>query len=302
MNLRGYIIEAKTKGIAIGHFNASTLDGILAIADAAQKLKVPVIVGLSEGERDYVGVKQAAAIIKSLREERGQPIFLNADHTYSFSRVKEAIDAGFDSVIFDGAQLSLEENIREAKKCVEYAKTSAIERLKIEGLKDSSDQSREVLIEGELGFIGTSSKILDAIPDGAITREDDMTKPSDALRFVRETGVDLLAPAVGNVHGVVRGGEPALNIGRVKAVADAVPVPLVLHGASGNTAEDIRASIKAGVAIVHVNTELRIAYRGALVKSMSENHEELSPYKYLKPAKLAMQKVVEEKLKIFVEV
>ena len=302
MNLRGYIKEAKNNGTAIGHFNASTLDGIMAIADAAEVMKVPVIVGLSEGERDYVGVKQAAAIIKSLREERGQPIFLNADHTYSFQRVKEAIDAGFDSVIFDGAQLSLEENIKETKKCVEYVKTSAIERLKIEGLKDSSDQSREVLIEGELGFIGTSSKILDAIPDGAITREDDMTKPGDALRFVRETGVDLLAPAVGNVHGVVRGGEPALNIGRVKAVADAVSVPLVLHGASGNTAEDIRAAIKAGVHIVHVNTELRIAYRGGLVKSMSENREELSPYKYLKPAKLAMQKVVEEKLKIFVEV
>lgn len=285
MNLRDYIKEAKNNGTAIGHFNASTLDGIMAIADAAEAMKVPVIVGLSEGERDYVGVKQAAAIIKSLREERGQPIFLNADHTYSFSRVKEAIDAGFDSVIFDGAQLSLEENIKETKKCVEYAR-----------------EKGEVLVEGELGYIGTSSKILDAIPDGAITREDDMTKPADALRFVRETGVDLLAPAVGNVHGVVRGGEPALNIGRVKAVADAVSVPLVLHGASGNTAEDIRAAIKAGVHIVHVNTELRIAYRGGLVKSMSENREELSPYKYLKPAKLAMQKVAEEKLKIFVEV
>ncbi|MEI7463010.1 MAG: class II fructose-bisphosphate aldolase, partial [Candidatus Taylorbacteria bacterium] len=109
MNLREYIIDARNNGIAIGHFNASTLDGIMAIVDAAHALKVPVIVGLSEGERDYVGVRQAAAIIKSLREERGQPIFLNADHTYSFERVKEAIDAGFDSVIFDGAQLSLED-------------------------------------------------------------------------------------------------------------------------------------------------------------------------------------------------
>ncbi len=283
MNLRDYIYEAKKNGVAIGHFNASTLDGIIAIADAAQTMKVPVIVGLSEGERDYVGVKAAVAIVKSLREERGQPIFLNADHTYSFDRVKEAIDAGFDSVIFDGAQLSLEENIKTAKKCVEYAR----------------EKNTGILIEGELGFIGTSSKILDAIPDGAVTREDQMTKPEDAERFIRETGVDLLAPAVGNVHGVVRGGEPALNIGRVKMVADAVPVPLVLHGASGNTAEDIRAAIKAGVAVVHVNTELRIAYRGGLVKSLTENREELSPYKYLKPAKLAMQKVVEEKLKIF---
>ena len=312
MNLREHIYEANKNGVAIGHFNASTLDGIIAIADAAQSMKVPVIVGLSEGERDYVGVKQAVAIVKSLREERGQPIFLNADHTYSFDRVKEAIDAGFDSVIFDGAQLSLEENIKVTKKCVEYAKSVSIERSNPpaggEGSKDSRSSGEisggkgsysSILIEGELGFIGTSSKILDAIPDGAVTREVEMTKPTDAERFVRETGVDLLAPAVGNVHGVVRGGDPALNIGRVKLVADAVPVPLVLHGASGNTADDIRAAIRAGVAVVHVNTELRIAYRGGLVLSLTENREELSPYKYLKPAKLAMQKVVEEKLKIF---
>jgi fructose-bisphosphate aldolase class II len=260
----------------------------MAVVDAAKTLDVPVIVGLSEGERDYVGVREAAAIIRSLREERGQPIFLNADHTYSFERVKEAIDAGFDSVIFDGAQLSLEENIKITKHCVEYAKVTLPQA---DGSQPSSIPS-EVLVEGELGFIGTSSKILDAIPEGAVTREDQMTKPEDAERFVRETGVDLLAPAVGNVHGMVRGGEPALNIKRVKLVAEAVPVPLVLHGASGNTADDIRAAIKAGVAIVHVNTELRVAYRGSLVKS-------LSPYKYLKPAKLAMQKVVEEKLKIF---
>jgi fructose-bisphosphate aldolase class II len=295
LTLRDYISEAKKNGTAIGHFNASTLDGIMAVVDAAKTLDVPVIVGLSEGERDYVGVREAAAIIRSLREERGQPIFLNADHTYSFERVKEAIDAGFDSVIFDGAQLSLEENIKITKHCVEYAKVTLPQA---DGSQPSSIPS-EVLVEGELGFIGTSSKILDAIPEGAVTREDQMTKPEDAERFVRETGVDLLAPAVGNVHGMVRGGEPALNIKRVKLVAEAVPVPLVLHGASGNTADDIRAAIKAGVAIVHVNTELRVAYRGSLVKSLSENHEELSPYKYLKPAKLAMQKVVEEKLKIF---
>lgn len=310
MNLREYIIDARNNGIAIGHFNASTLDGIMAIVDAAHALKVPVIVGLSEGERDYVGVRQAAAIIKSLREERGQPIFLNADHTYSFERVKEAIDAGFDSVIFDGAQLSLEENIKITKKCVEYARTvrpfggssSSPQTLKGIGEELSPHASvnvSDVIIEGELGFIGTSSKMLDAIPEGAITRPDDMTKPEDALRFVLETGIDLLAPAVGNVHGIVRSGEPALNIERVKTLSGAVSVPLVLHGASGNTAEDIRAAIKAGVAIVHVNTELRVAYRGGLMKSLSENREELSPYKYLKPAKLAMQKVVEEKLRIF---
>jgi fructose-bisphosphate aldolase class II len=141
--------------------------------------------------------------------------------------------------------------------------------------------------------------MLDAIPEGAVIKDDQMTKPEDARRFVEETGVDLLAPAVGNIHGMVRGGDPALNTVRVGEISRAVSLPLVLHGASGNSAEDIHKAIKAGVAIVHVNTELRVAYRGGLVKSLTENREELSPYKYLKPAKLAMQKVVEEKLRIF---
>lgn len=281
--LREYISEARKSGKAVGHFNASTLDGMWAIADAAKELDLPVIVGLSEGERDYVGVHTASAVIKAIRETRGQPIFLNADHTYSFERVKEAIDAGFDSVIFDGAQLSLEENIKITKKCVEYARASG----------------RDVIVEGELGFIGTSSKVLDAIPDGAVVGDKMMTSVEDAKRFVDETGVDMLAPAIGNIHGIVKGGDPALNPGRAIQISQSVGIPLVLHGASGNTDKDIQDSIKSGICVVHVNTELRVAYRSGLMKSLSDNHDEVAPYKYLKPAKLSMQKVVEEKLKIF---
>lgn len=283
MSLIEYVEEARKKKVAVGHFNVSTLDGVWAIADAAKRLNLPVIVGVSEGERDYVGVQEIAAVVKAIRDIRGQPIFLNADHTYSFDRVKEAIDAGFDSVIFDGAQLSFEDNVVITRKCVEYARNSG----------------GNVIVEGELGFIGTSSKMLDAIPEGAVVGDDAMTKAEDAKKFVTQSGVNMLAPAVGNIHGVVRGGDPALNPARVKEISDATGIPLVLHGASGNTAEDIQACIKAGVAIVHVNTELRLAYRASLVKALSEDPEEVAPYKYLKPAKLAMQKVVEEKLKIF---
>ena len=282
-SLHEYILDAAKRGIAVGHFNVSTLDGIWAVADAAQSLSVPVIIGISEGERDYVGVREAVAVIKSIREQRNQPIFLNADHTYSYERVVEAIDAGFDAVIFDGAKLSLEENIATTKKCVDYARASG----------------RNVLVEAELGYIGTSSKVLDAIPEGAAVGEANLTTAADALKFVQGTGVNLFAPAVGNIHGVVRGGDPALNIGRVKEIADAVHIPLVLHGASGNSDTDIRETIKNGVAIVHVNTELRMAYRSALVTSLSDSPDEVSPYKYLRPAKLAMQKVVEDKLRVF---
>ncbi len=283
MTLREHIRIAYSNKTAIGHFNASTLDGIWAIADAAQELKLPVIVGLSEGERDYVGVPEAAAIIQSIRKERSQDIFLNADHTYSFDRVKQAIDAGFDAVIFDGAKLSLEENIAIAKKCVEYARTSG----------------RDVIVEGELGFIGQSSKVLDEIPAGAVITEAQMTKAEDAARFVSETGVDLLAPAVGNIHGMIRGGDPALNVKKVKEISDAVGISLVLHGSSGNAMDEVEKTIENGVSIVHVSTELRLAYRSALVQSLSGDPEEVAAYKYLKPAKLAMQKVVMEKLKAY---
>ncbi|MEN9647829.1 MAG: hypothetical protein RLY57_633 [Candidatus Parcubacteria bacterium] len=286
--LKEYILEAREKGIAVGHFNVSNLEGVYAIADAAQALNVPVIVGVSEGERDFTGVKEIAAVVQTLREERQQPIFLNADHTYSIDRVKEAVEAGFDAAIFDGAQLGIEENIAKAKGCVDFAH----EYKKL--------TNREVVIEGELGYIGTSSKVLTEVPEGAAISEENLTKVEDAVRFVKETGVDMLAPAVGNIHGMfAKGKDPALSIPTVKAIADATGVPLVLHGASGNSDADVQAAIKAGVAVVHVNTELRVAYREGLEGALDAKPDEVAPYKYEKVAKEAMQKVVEEKLRIF---
>jgi len=283
-SLRQEIAEARSRKIAIGHFNISNLEGLWAVFDAARELAVPVIIGLSEGERHFVGVKQAAALIRSLRDQYDFPIFLNADHTYSFEKVKEAVDAGFDAVIFDGTELPFEENVKITKQCVEYARA----------------KNPEIIVEGELGFIGKSSKVLAAIPAGVKIAEEFLIKPEEAAKFVKETGVDLLAPAVGNIHGQLAGGvDPALHIDVVKKVADACGVPLVLHGGSGNSAGDISAAIAAGVAIVHINTELRIAYRKALMLSLQENPEEIAPYKYLKGPRLAMQKVVAEKLKVF---
>ena len=285
--LREYIKEAQEKKIAIGHFNISNIEGFWAVVNGAKELDVPVVIGVSEGERDFIGVQEIAVIVKNYRESTGQPVFLNADHTYSFDRVKEVVDAGYDAVIFDGTELSLENNIETTKKCVEYVRS-----------KSSTgffNKSPQMLIEAEIGFIGNSSKILDVIPEGVGT----MTTPEEALEFVKATGVDLLAPAVGNVHGMVKGGEPALNIPRIKEISDAVKIPLVLHGASGNSDSDIRGAIESGVAIVHINTELRVAFKKGLMIALQENPDEISPYKYLRGARTAMQKVVVEKLKLF---
>lgn len=277
--LKQYITEAKEKGVAIGHFNISNLEALHAIFNAAKALNLPVIIGVSEGERDFVGVHEAVSLVKTLREENNYPIFLNADHTYSFDRVKEAIDAGYDSVIFDGAKLSLDENIKLTKQCVEYARNCG----------------REVLVEAELGYIGQSSKILDGVPEGV-----ELTSVADAARFVSETGVDLFAPAVGNIHGMLKDvPDPALNIERVGEISKATGIPLVLHGASGNSKEDIQNAIKNGVAIVHINTEIRVAFHDALVKEVTDNPGEVAPYKMLKPSLEAVQKVVTDKLKFF---
>ena len=277
--LKQYAEEAQKKGIAVGHFNISNSEGFWAVVNGARELNVPVVIGVSEGERDFIGVRQIAAMVKSYRESTGQPVFLNADHTYSFERVKEAVDAGYDAVIFDGTELSFEENVATTKKCVEYARS----------------KNPDILIEAEIGFIGKSSKLLDAVPEGV----GRLTSVEEAKSFVEATGVDMLAPAVGNVHGIVKGGEPALQTERIGEIKNAVNMPLVLHGASGNSVDDIRKAMKAGISIIHINTELRVAFRSGLMKSLQENPDEIAPYKYLKGARNAMQKVVEEKLKLF---
>ena len=282
--LKQYILEAEEKGVAIGHFNISNLETLHGVFAAAKKLKVPVIIGTAEGERNFIGTKQAVALVRSLREEYNYPIFLNADHTYSFDKVKEAVDAGYDAVIFDATNLSFEDNIKITKQCVEYAKSV----------------NPDIIVEAELGFIGSSSKVLDGIPEGVKITEEFLTKPEEAKKFVEETGVDMLAPAVGNIHGMLKGGkDPSLNIERIKQIKEAVGIPMVLHGASGNSPEDIKAAIQAGMSCVHINTEIRVAFRKALVKSLQDNPDEVAPYKYMKEAVLAVEKVVEEKLKLF---
>lgn len=276
------IREAEAKKVAIGHFNISDSEGFWAVVGAARALNVPVIIGVSEGERDFIGVEQVVAMVKSAREKFGHPIFLNADHSYSFERVKEAIDAGFDAVIFDGAKLSTEENIITTKKCVEYARSV----------------NPEIIVEAELGYIGQSSKLLDAVPEGVSFTN--LTTPEAAKDFVNKTGIDLFAPAVGNTHGMFRGGiEPALHTDLIKEIRKASDVPLVLHGGSGTADEDFKRAIVAGISIVHINTELRLAYRNALRKSLQDNPDEIAPYKFMKEGVRAMEELAERRLRLF---
>lgn len=282
MTLKETILDAKARKVAVGHFNVSNLEAVHAIKDAVIETGYPVIIGLSEGEGEFFGLRELVVLVKEYRAQ-GLPIFTNADHSYSFERAQKAIDAGFEAVIFDGADLTHEENIAKTKQVVEYARS----------------KNPDCLIEAEIGFIGKSSNMLDVIPEGVGT-EEFLTKPEEAKAFVLETGVDMLAPAVGNLHGMLKNmPNPRLDIPRIQAISEATGLPLVLHGGSGISVEDFKSAIAAGICIVHINTEIRIAYKDGLIKGLADNTDQVAPYKFLKPAQEAVKNTVIEKLKIF---
>jgi fructose-bisphosphate aldolase class II len=282
--LREAIGEYKAEGKAIGHFNFSDSNQLKAIAEAAKEASLPVIVGLSEGERDFFSLSHARVLVDTYRAQ-GVELFLNADHTYSVEKVQRAISAGVDSVVVDGAKLPFDENVAMMKEAVALA-------------RHSLGEGRDIVIEGELGYIGTSSKPLESLPDGVLP--ENLTSVEDAKRFVEETGVDCFAPAVGNIHGMLKyAKEPRLHPDRVKEISSAVGIPLVLHGASGNTEGEIRACIKAGVAIVHINTELRVLYHDTLLESLQNNPDEATPYKFLTPAVEKMKSYLVQKITLF---
>lgn len=277
--LKECLLDAEERKVAIGHFNVSDSEGFNAVTDVARELDVPVIIGVSEKERSFLGVAEIRVLV-GLEKEKGYPVFLNADHTYTVEASKEAVENHFDSVIIDGAEKPFIENVMMTKEVVQYAR--------------SHDPS--IMVEGELGFIGTGSEMRDSIPDGV--SEETQTKPEDAQRFVEETGVDLFAPSVGNIHGLVRTGNPKLNIERIRELNEAVNVPLVLHGGSGISDEDLLASIEAGIRIIHINTELRAAYRKGVEKGLASS-DELAPYKFMAEGVEEMKKVLSSKLRLF---
>jgi len=284
LSLRNVLEQAQKNGVAVGHFNISDLVLLKAVFESAHELKVPVIVGASEGERKFLGVPQIGALVRSLREEFNYPIFLNADHTHSLASAIEAAKAGFDSIVFDLSALPFEENIRQTKEAAETLKAI----------------NPDILIEGEIGDIGTGSEIHDEAPD----LSKGLTTPEEAKQYVDATGVDILAPAVGNMHGMLHSmvqgkTKKRLDLTRIAQIKEATGIWITLHGASGTDDEDLRRAIAAGINIVHINTELRVAWRSGLEEGLAEHPEEVVPYKILPVAVDAVKKVATSRLKLF---
>jgi fructose-bisphosphate aldolase class II len=268
---------------AIGHFNVSDSVVLQAVTSAARDAGLPVIIGLSESERKFFGTREAAAMANALRESHGQPIFVNADHTHSLENAIDAVKAGFDSVVFDRSALPFEQNIRETRHAVEALKSI----------------NPAVVVEGEIGDIGTGSQIHDKAPDRLI-----LTTPQEARQFIEETKVDVLSPAVGNMHGMLKSmldgtTQKRLDLARIKELKHATGILMTLHGGSGTNDADLQEAIQSGMTIIHVNTELRVAWRKALEKSLARDEAEIVPYKILAEPFRAVQDVVRQRLEVF---
>jgi fructose-bisphosphate aldolase, class II len=281
---RDVLEQSQKDRVAIGHFNVGDWVLLKAVLASGQELKVPVVVGASEGEREFLGVRQLAALVRSLREEWGCPIFLNADHTHSLAKAVEAAEAGFDAIVFDLSALPFEQNVRQTKEAVETLKTI----------------NPAILVEGEIGDIGTGSEIHEEAPD----LSKGLTSPAEAKQFVESTGIDILAPAVGNMHGMLKSmvhgqTRKRLDIQRIAEIKNAAQVPLTLHGGSGTDDEDLRKAIAAGINIIHINTELRVAWRRGLEEGLAKRPDEVVPYKILPFAAESVKKVASSRLNLF---
>jgi len=281
-NLNEILAGATNGHWSTGHFNISNLEQFRAIMDASKSVGAPMaMIGLSEGERGFVGLKQAVALGRAFEEEYEMPVFINPDHSHSVEAAKAAFDAGFNSVHIDLSRLPFKENVEGTREVVDYVKS----------------KNPEISVEGELGYLRGDSRIQKEVIE---IKPEDLTRPEEAAEFVEKTGVDRFSGAYGNIHGIAAN-KPKIDIERIEAIRKILPknVFMVLHGGSGISDEDMRKAIEAGIANIHINTEIRVAYAEALRKALAEDPEQVVPYKIFPPVIEAVKQKVEEKLKLF---
>ncbi len=279
-NVLPWIQAAHRSGYAVGAFNANTMEQMQAIVLAAQAENAPVIIQVSHRALAYVGGGKAilglqtmAALGQVAAASVDVPVSLHLDHADE-EEVLGAIALGFTSVMFDGGELPFDDNVAATRRLAEQARSAG------------------VCLEAEIGQVPK--------PDGAAydPADIDMTAPEDARGFVDQTGVDLLAIALGSVHGLKDKGV-ALDLDRLKAIRAAVDLPLVLHGSSGVTDEHIALGIKLGLAKVNVATQMNKAFTGAIREVLAADQALVDPRKYLGPAREAQVAAVRERIRFF---
>lgn len=267
------LAKAEAGGYAVGAFNANNMEIVQAIAMAAEKEQAPVIMQASQGAIKYAGLEYIIGLVKIAAESTRVPIALHLDHGTSFDQVVRCIRGGFSSVMFDGSQLSLEENIRITNKVLDMARPIGVS------------------VEAELGKIGGTE-------DDISVKESLYTEPHEAEVFVKETGVDALAIAIGTAHGQYKG-EPKLDFERLEKIRKLVNIPIVLHGSSGVPDAAITKAISLGIRKVNIDTNIREAFVARVKQELDKNPSEIDPRKLLGPGRDAAVELIREKIRLF---
>ncbi|HSX25023.1 MAG TPA: class II fructose-1,6-bisphosphate aldolase [Candidatus Andersenbacteria bacterium] len=271
--------DALASDYAIGAFNTSNMELSQGILRAAEKQKSPVIIQTSEGGIEYAGLKTISRIITTLAEESSVPVIMHLDHGKSLDMAKRCIEVGYTSVMIDQSTLPFDQNIKNTKEVVEYA------------------HARGVWVEAELGAIVGNEGVKDL--QGGHTPDSFLTDPNQAKKFVESTGVDALAVSVGTIHGAFSGQE-YIRFELLQQIQEMIPhMPLVLHGASGISSEDLSRACVTHVCKVNVDTELRIGFEHAVKAYFDVTHDSYDPRKILGPARDAVEQVVFEKIALF---
>jgi tagatose 1,6-diphosphate aldolase GatY/KbaY len=270
----GALLEAaRREGRAVAALNFYNAETLLAHVRAARSLRASVILQTTESTINYLGLRMIFTMARAAAEEIGQPVALHLDHGGSYELAARCVDAGYTSVMIDGSKLEFAENCKVTRRVVELA------------------HARGVSVEGELGHVAHN----DEVASDDITRF--YTRPEDAAKFVRETGVDALAVAVGTAHGFYKG-EVRLDFDRLKQIREAVGAKaLVLHGGSGVPAELMRRAIECGITKINFGTELKNAFTRAVKASLSSS-DDIDLRRTFAPAVQAVEEISLEKIRI----
>lgn len=272
VNMNNMLNDALKNKYCVPHFNINNLEWAKFILEEADELNSPVILGVSEGAVKYMGGYNVVAnMVKSLIKDLNIkiPVSLHLDHGSSYETCKKAIDAGFSSVMIDASKYSLDKNIFITNQVVRYAHTNNIS------------------VESEIGHIGGNE-------DG-IESEIFYTNLTEAKTLYDNTKIDILAPALGSVHGLYKG-EPKLDFERMKEISENLNIPLVLHGGTGIPDEMIKKAIECGICKLNINTELQIAWSEAVRKFLKADNNEYDPRKVIKSGEAALKEAVKNKI------
>ncbi|HHU92096.1 MAG TPA: class II fructose-1,6-bisphosphate aldolase [Halanaerobiaceae bacterium] len=264
--------KANKEGYAVGGFNINNMEFLQAIVQAAEETRSPLILQTSEGALKYIGMDYVVAMVKAATKNTSVPVALHLDHGSSFEVIMQCIRNGYSSVMIDGSHYPFEENVRLTQKVVEAAHAVGVS------------------VEAELGRLGGTEDDLSVDAEDAT-----LTNPEEAEEFVKRTGVDALAIAIGTAHGVYKG-EPKLDFDRLKDIKDRIKIPVVLHGASGIPEADLKKAVSLGVNKVNVNTDFQQAYAERVREVLAKDPEVYDPRKICGPGREAIKAAVIEKI------